>query len=70
MRLRSGRLVNEALFSQKEHEAAETLCMMKNRKIKPNHFEKFKTQNGACDYVKKMVEKSIQTCMNIKLVFN
>lgn len=70
MRLRSGRLVNEVLFSQNEYEAAETLCMMRNRKIKPNHYEKFKTENGACDYVKKMVEKSIQTCMNIKLVFN
>ena len=43
---------------------------MKNRKIKPNHYEKFKNENGTCDYVKKMVEKSIQTCMNIKLVFN
>ena len=53
MRLRSGRLVNEALFSQKEKEAAETLCMMKNRKIKPNHYEKFKNENGTCDYVKK-----------------
>ncbi len=70
MRLRSGRLVNEVLFSQYEHEAAETLCMMRNRKIKPNHYQKFKTENGACDYVKKMVEKSIQIVMNIKLVFN
>ena len=70
MRLRSGKVVNEILFSKKEHEAADTLCRMRNRKIKPNHFEKFKTENGACDYVKKMVEKSIQTCMNIKLVFN
>ena len=70
MRLRSGRLVNEALFSHKEKEAAEALCMMKNKKIKPNHFEKFKTENGTCDNVKKMVEKSIQTCMNLKLVFN
>jgi len=70
MRLRSGKVVNEILFSQKEHEAADTLYRMRNRKIKPNHFEKFKTENGACDYVKKMVEKSIQTCMNIKLVFN
>ena len=70
MRLRSGRLVNENLFSNKEYQAAETLCMMKNRKIKPNHYEKYKTENGTCDYVKKMVEKSIQTCINIKLVFN
>ena len=70
MRLRSGRLVNENLFSNKEYQAAEILCMMKNRKIKPNHYEKYKTENGTCDYVKKMVEKSIQTCMNIKLVFN
>ena len=70
MKLRSGRLVNQGLFTQKEKEAAETLCMMKNRKIKPNHYEKFKNENGTCDYVKKMVEKSIQTCMNIKLVFN
>ena len=44
MRLRSGRVVNEVLFSQNEHEAAETLCMMRNRKIKPNHYEKFKTK--------------------------
>ena len=70
MRLRSGKVVNEALFSQKEQEVAEVLCAMKNRKIKPNHYEKFKNENGTCDYVKKMVEKSIQTCMNIKLVFN
>lgn len=70
MRLRSGKLVNETLFSEKERQVAEVLCMMKNKKIKPNHFEKFKTENGTCDYVKKMVEKSIQTCMNLKLVFN
>ena len=70
MRLRSGRLVNNVVFSHKENEAAEALCMMKNRKIKPNHYEKFKNENGTCDYVKRMVEKSIQTCMNIKLVFN
>ena len=70
MKLRSGKLVNEAIFSQKENEAAEVLCMMKNRKIIPNHYEKYKTENGTCDYVKRMVEKSIQTCMNIKLVFN
>lgn len=70
MRLRSGRVVNEVLFSEKEHEAAETLCTMRNRKIIPNHYEKYKTENGTCEYVKRMVEKSIQTCMNIKLVFN
>ena len=70
MRLRSGRLVNDTVFSHKENEAAEALCMMKNRKIKPNHYEKFKNENGTCDYVKRVVEKSIQTCMNIKLVFN
>ena len=29
MRLRSGRVVNEVLFSEKEHEVAEVLCMMK-----------------------------------------
>tara|TARA_B100000963_G_scaffold280115_1_gene248579 strand:+ start:551 stop:763 length:213 start_codon:yes stop_codon:yes gene_type:complete len=70
MKLRSGRVVNQALFSQTEKEAAEILCTMKNRKIIPNHYEKYKNENGTCDYVKKMVEKSIQTCMNIKLVFN
>ena len=59
MRLRSGRLVNEALFSQKEVEAAETLCM-RNRKITPNHYEKFRNEYTTYDYVKKMVEKSIQ----------
>ena len=70
MRLRSGRVVNEVLFSEKEHEVAEVLCRMKNRKINPNHYEKYKIENGTCDYVKRMVEKSIQKCMNIKLVFN
>jgi len=70
MRLRSGKLVNEVLFSQKEHEVAEILCIMRNRKIIPNHYEKYKDQDTPCDYVKKMVEKSIQTCMNIKLIFN
>jgi hypothetical protein len=70
MRLRSGRVVSEVSFSQSEKEAAEILCMMRNRKIKPNHYERFKNENGTCDYVKRMVEKSIQTCMNIKLVFN
>ena len=70
MRLRSGRLVNDVVFNHKKNEAAEALCMMKNRKIKPNHYEKFKNENGTCDYVKRVVEKSIQTCMNIKLVFN
>mgnify|MGYP001166902999 FL=1 len=70
MRLRSGKVVSEIVFSQKEMEVVETLCNMKNRKITPNHYQKFRNENTACDYVKKMVEKSIQTCMNIKLVFN
>ena len=70
MRLRSGRIVSKTLVSQKEIEAAETLCAMRNRKITPNHYEKFRNEYTTCDYVKKMVEKSIQTCMNIKLVFN
>ena len=70
MRLRSGKVLNERVFSQKEIDVAETLCAMKNRKITPNHYQKFRDENTACDYVKKMVEKSIQTCMNIKLVFN
>ena len=39
MKLRSGKVVNEILVSQKEHEVADTLCRMRNRKIKPNHFK-------------------------------
>ena len=70
MRLRSGKVLNEVLLSKKDVEAAETLCIMRNRKITPNHYQKFRNENTTCDYVKKMVEKSIQTCMNIKLVFN
>jgi len=70
MKLRSGRLINKAVFSEKEISVAETLCMMKNRKIIPNHYEQYKTQHGACDYIKTMVEESIKTCMNIKLFIN
>ena len=70
MRLRSGKVLNQVLLSEKDVEAAETLCLMRNRKITPNHYQKFRNENTTCDYVKKMVEKSIQTCMNIKLVFN
>ena len=70
MRLRSGKVLNEVSLSKKDIEAAETLCLMRNRKITPNHYQKFRNENTTCDYVKKMVEKSIQTCMNIKLVFN
>ena len=42
MRLRSGRVVSKTLVSQKEIEAAETLCAMRNRKITPNHYQKFR----------------------------
>lgn len=70
MRLRSGRLINKSVFSEREIKVAETLCMMKNRKINPNHYEPYKTQHRACDYIKSMVEKSIKTCMNVKLFIN
>ena len=70
MRLRSGKLINKSVFSEKEINVAETLCMMKNRKIIPNHYEPYKSQYGTCDYIKIMVEESIKTCMNIKLFIN
>jgi len=70
MRLRSGRLIDKSVFSEKEIRVAETLCMMKNMKIKTNHYSPGDTQDGACNYVKSMVRESIKTCMNIKLFIN
>ena len=68
MKLRSGRVVNEELFSQKEQEVAEVLCMMKNRKIKPNHYEKFKNEKVSAHIQLKKGERSYLSSVAAKII--